>query len=246
MLLLLVALMVVGSYTLESVLIPSNTYNISFINSYLDAGQSPRDAFGIIVDYYHNQDANAVQYSSSDLPPYYALFKVPDDNAECGYYYHFMFTEYPFLRDHNLYAGEFAYNLTYPKSEDGIVPTSQKMLLADFTEGGLTLFYNKIYLVDGVAGEVTGNNNKQVTLISSNFDIYGTSLYNGGQLVFQQPTLRKATTLAPVIQREKTKGTLQVVLKEIIQILPLILVVVVSLVGLRKVLKMLLEVLRRS
>lgn len=91
-----------------------------------------------------------------------------------------------------------------------------------------------------------GADNKLISLVATNFDVYGTTNYNDGELVFQLPTLKKTTTLAPVIQREKTKGTLQETLTEILVVLPLIIVVVVSLVGLRKALKMLSMLLRRS
>ena len=80
----------------------------------------------------------------------------------------------------------------------------------------------------------------------SNFDI----LDNNGNVVFQQPPLeeetpvveKQETTLAPIVEGMETKKTLA----EVVGILPLIIVVVVSLVGLRKALKMLLGVLHRA
>lgn len=85
------------------------------------------------------------------------------------------------------------------------------------------------------------------TYIVANHDIKNTTNNQAeGSVVFTEPVTKNGTALAPVIQREKTKGTLQVVLKEIIAILPLIIAVVVSLVGLRKALKMLFQLLRRS
>lgn len=85
------------------------------------------------------------------------------------------------------------------------------------------------------------------TYIAANHDIKNTTNDEPeGSVAFMEPVTKNGTTLAPVIQREKTKGTLQAVLKEIIAILPLILVVVVSLIGLRKALKMLSQLLHRS
>ena len=82
------------------------------------------------------------------------------------------------------------------------------------------------------------------SIILSNHDIYSARFID--RLVFQEPETENGTTLAPVIQREKTKGTLQEVLVEIIQMLPLITVVLVSFLGLRKALKTLLIFLNQS
>ena len=78
-------------------------------------------------------------------------------------------------------------------------------------------------------------------IIYSNADIYD----NTGSVFFQQTPLEvtPTMTLVEILEQEKEQVA---TLKEVLQILPLIIVVVVCLVGLRKALKILLELLRNS
>lgn len=67
--------------------------------------------------------------------------------------------------------------------------------------------------------------------------------FNKDEGFFYKPLpLETQGTLAPIIHKVETKGTMM----EIIQILPLIIVVLVSFLGLRKALKMLSTLLNRS
>lgn len=232
----------------DSILVTSSTYNNSFIDAYIDAEQSPFDGFKKLIDRFNEEYPNTLKITSSDLPKYAILVKIPNGEK---YSYKFYYSSEIF------YMTEFSttdmyFYLHYPQSDIGY-----DIYTVTLNEGGMTFdnidFYNPFtgsnglgsdeYWISSVAGSA---------VIASTFDIYDSEygsdgvLTSNGSLVFQQPTLRRATTLAPVIQREKTKGILQEVLKEIIQILPLIIVVLVSLVGLRKALKMLFQVLRHS
>ena len=74
----------------------------------------------------------------------------------------------------------------------------------------------------------------------SSFDIYD----NNGNLVFQVPPQVEEVQgiLAPVVEKVEMSQTLS----EIVKLLPLIIVVVVSFLGLRKALQMLFKVLRTS
>lgn len=108
----------------ETVLITSSTYNTAYIDSYLDLEQSPFDAFKLIIDYYNEQYPDVLNYTSSDLPEYYALFTAPDDDEECGYSYFFLFSSKSFKRDTNLYAGQFSCSFVSSdsdESEEGLI-----------------------------------------------------------------------------------------------------------------------------
>lgn len=229
----------------SSVLVTSDTYNKAFIDSYIDAGQSPLDALKKIVDHYNEVSPGTLQFTSEDLPPYYVLIE-PFNSGGSSDGYTFFFSEYPlFYRKGNYANTDYYFVYTFPENEDGTIPETQKTYgVHRINEGGFTFG-------DTVIGETSGGtlsgysyNGYKSAFIASNYDIVDQA--DTSSVVFQQPTLGKATTLAPVIQREKTKGTLQVVLTEIIQILPLIIVVLVSFLGLRKALKMLSRLLNRS
>lgn len=222
----------------ESVLVTSDTYNKAFIDSYIDAGQSPRDAFKKIVDDYNELYPDVLSFTSADLPPYYVLYETYFEGNLT--YYNFIFSEYPLLYYDTSYVGRLHLSFNHP---EGI--SSQKYYtVSDFTDGGFTFGSRDILSTDGrISSFTAGTNLYTPSIIASNYDLIDQF---DGTVFFQPPTLRKATTLAPVIQREKTKGTLQVVLTEIMQILPLIILVLVSFLGLRKALKMLFAVLRRS
>lgn len=232
-----------NSVRAESVLVTTDTYDKAFIDSHIDAGQSPFDAVKKVVDYYNTNYPDTITYSSSDLPKYGLLVKGVGPISSGGEdieKYLFIFTSVPFRTD-SANAGYWDWNMYYESSEEPVYSFG-----CAFNDGGLELS-KTIDIVDTSIsyepdfGFYGGPGIR--TLIASNYDVKST---DGNTTVFQQPTLRKATTLAPVIQKEKTKGTLQVVLKEIIQILPLIIVVLVSFLGLRKALKMLFQLLRRS
>lgn len=229
----------------SSVLVTSDTYNKAFIDSYIDAGQSPLDAFKKIVDHYNEVSPGTLQFTSEDLPPYYVIVDPKDSNGN-SIGYTFFFSEYPLVYQANYYSNnDYYFVYTFPENEDGTIPETQKIYGAHgFNDGGFS--FGDTFIGETSGGRVSGGSyaTYQSTFIASNYDIVNQA--DTSSVVFQQPTLGKATTLAPVIQREKTKGTLQVVLTEIIQILPLIIVVLVSFLGLRKALKMLSRLLNRS
>ncbi len=80
-------------------------------------------------------------------------------------------------------------------------------------------------------------------ILFSTLDVYN-KYGQEGEVFFQQTPLIIQTRLAPIV--EKKQGAMEMALKEIIAILPMILVVVVSFLGLRKALRMLSMLLHRS
>lgn len=85
------------------------------------------------------------------------------------------------------------------------------------------------------------------SIINKPYYYYSThDVYNGDTLVFQKPVQEiQEITLAQVLETEKQNNP-QMVMKELLIILPTILVVVVSYLGLRKALAMLSAILHRS
>jgi len=83
--------------------------------------------------------------------------------------------------------------------------------------------------------------NNSVYTMYTTTDIYTNSSCT---TVFFQPPVPVMTILLPIV--EEQKGTMATTLQEIINLLPMILVVVVSLVGFRKALVMLFSLLRQS
>lgn len=223
----------------NSIIVTSETYNKAFIDSYIDAGQSPFDGLKKIVNHYNKLYPETLKITSNDLPPYYFMY---EDTWNKDGNYKFYISEYPvILVDSDPIINEVCFYQTAEQNADGSYPETVKIYEIIVTEGGLTFCSQEI--ASTTVGNHWKNGVRDYFFLASNYDIVKTS---DGTTFFHQPTLRKATTLAPVIQREKTKGTLQVVLQEIIQILPLIIVALVSFLGLRKALKMLFTVLRRS
>ena len=131
-----------------------------------------------------------------------------------------------------------------------------------YTKPSSTGFY-RYDLVDGIwtlAYEKTGDSwrfSQTVSpdflnnIVSINFDLYSVgnnALYDGGSsLVFQKPPVGEIPvvverTLAPIME----KTPLEEVMKEILGILPVILMTIVGLISLRKALQLLSRALHRS
>lgn len=225
------------AYDMETDFLLSSDYNNSWVESYLDLDMNFSDGVKALID--SHQDYFNI--TSNDLGRYWILMRfdyIDSTDGSSKYCYLYYCSESEIF----LYYLNGGQNELYQQSL-WTVPGNRYSML--FTEDG---FYGSTnFLSDGTSNSDNGpqmfwfglpvtDNTETRTVIASNHDIYTKPQ---ATLLFQQPTLKTATTLAPVIQREKMKGTLQVVLTEIIQILPLIIVVVVSLVGLRKALKML-------
>lgn len=223
----------------EGIIITSQTYNKSFIDSYIDVEQSPFEAFEKIVDYYHGQNPDEFTFSSEDLPSYALLISgYGHENAgdeDFTTKYVFVYTSTPLVNDvSTTNNGNWAFS----------IPEGTKNLICTVNDYGLNFETDTIEVSDGglfypeeVVGFYAGSYG--LSIKASNYDVMSE---DGLSTVFQQPTLGKVTTLAPVMN----KVEMSPVLKEIITILPLIIVVVVSLVGLRKVLKMLSHLLHLS
>lgn len=217
-----------------------DTYNTSYIDSYLEVGQSPFEAFGKIVDYFHNKNPESIKVSSDDLPEKAVMFKMValkgENNETTKTYYMFYFSDGVVLPEGNQTSWGNAINSNvarfYPQGSIdfiGVVGPSG-VYFRDAELNNIT--YGNLYFTSFVYAE-------DVYISASTYDIMDK---DGINVVFHQPTLGKVTTLAPVVN----KVEMSPVLKEIIAILPLILVVVVSLIGLRKALKMLSQLLHRS
>lgn len=192
--------------------------------------------------------------NSSDLGDYWVCEKRT--NKETGeYFYYFLIAPKPCYTDtlylsssgkssyyssyFFAYSGENTFSFPISFVSDGFYASTD---LSDTNTSGLTPSFG--YYRDFSKNEGLSIGYTYADIIASNHNIYNAR--DNSQLVFQLPEVEKTTALAPVIQTEKNKAVLQGVLKEIIQILPLIIVVVVSLVGLRKALKMLSQLLNRS
>lgn len=226
-------------------LVVSETYNMSFIDNHIDAGQSPFDAFKKIVDRFNDYSPGTLNFTSSDLPEYAVMFNVYNSVDKEDEYY-FLFSTKKLCWNGggspDIYGQTSASILHFDNSDVPLLYYCSRV-----TKHGLVFIYNSIiegsssiFQFDGMP-DYGGGSRFTINRITYDFKSAQT-----GDLVFQQPMLREATTLAPVIQAEKTKGTLQAVLQVIIRILPQIILVLVSLVGLRKALKMLSTLLRRS
>ena len=236
----------------EEIYITDTTmYNYDYIQACIDAGQSPIDAAKNILDEYHSKYPETVLCSSSDLPNNAFVVRSIDEDAEGATTNHFyiVFNNGKAQKDTvSTYGTEVHMILSSEKYEDGSYSESCDFYFLRFDKAGFALSGSDVYKHTGdesvwLEAPYSYARNGYAELVASNFDVVS---WNTGAVVFQPPTLRKATTLAPVIQREETQGTLQGVLTEIIQILPLIILVLVSFLGLRKALKMLFAVLCRS
>jgi len=234
----------------DEILVTDTTlYNYDYIQACLDAGQSPIDAVKKIVDEYHSKYPDTILCSSDDLPKNAFVVRcVHYGDTEDEKMFYVIFNNGkavkddvgPMLTQCHMYLFSEIY-------EDGSRSETCDFYYLKFTKGGFSFGSEDVY--SDTSGSVSfqlpivANNAGYAELVASNYDI---SSRDTGEVVFQLPTLREATTLVPVIQREKTVGTLQVTLKEIILILPLIIVVVVSFLGLRKALKILFRLLNRA
>ena len=213
-------------------------YNTEWIESYLDLGMNPVDGIkNVLID--KHQDF--FSFNSSELGNYWVCEKITKDD---NYYYLFLIcpgqiavkafyethTVHTYITE-NLDSSEYKYfSILFAK--DGFYSDGNYLL-----DSWCPVYFPDEFRFYGYE------------FIVSNYDILdysSSSAINSGAILFTEPETKNGTTLAPVIQREKTKGTLQIVLMEIVQILPLIIVVVVSFLGLRKALKMLSQLLRRS
>lgn len=199
--------------------------------------------------YAANEDWPDVQsVMSSELPQYpnyhYILVK---DNGSANPYNLYVF---PFNMEGEEYAG-LSHRIFIETDQYG----GKK-----FHVRGLNSTYYKvivIYFIDGVPDvhEILRPTTSDYMFGFSDKEILqGTiNVYNGetSDEIFFQPTPlevetpveeKQEITLAPIVEEVEAKKTLA----EVVGILPLIIVVVVSLVGLRKALKMLLAVLHRA
>lgn len=143
------------------------------------------------------------------------------------------------------YGGDRSYALVYAPISD-----FSKIMLKELSVGYCLEFYSKdgnstvsikrCYFNPSTSSwDVPEDINKGFGFskaLSSNYDIFD----NSGNVFFQKAPL--LTKMAQVVQESKPEETL----KEIVGILPLILVVVVSLIGLHKALSMLFRLLRQS
>ena len=77
-------------------------------------------------------------------------------------------------------------------------------------------------------------------IVLSTFDIY--SKENEGELVFQKTPVGVQSTLAPIVQEAPLEGTVQ----EIVGILPIVLITLIGLIGLRKGLALLSQTLHKA
>lgn len=234
------------AYSIDTDFALSPNYNIDWINSYLDLNQDPTAGIKAMID--SHQDY--FNFTSNDLGYYWILerfdYNDPDDGSS-KYSYLFYFGESTIWIRSYLGTESSYWNTVWinPDNRFSILITEDGFYSSpnlDSVNGTLSSSSGKYFYYFDLYGDVYSR-----SVILANHDIYREGYTSeSDEPVFQLPELEKATILAPVIQREKTKGTLQVVLKEIIKILPLIIVVVVSLVGLRKALKMLFQLLRQS
>lgn len=225
-----------GDYVLSS------GYNSTWIEGYMDLNQNPIDGIKGLID--KHQDY--FEFTSADLGDYWVCEKRYYEGTE-EYFYFFL------IAPGRLYASNPSKDMTsymfcsYDEVQcytisfvtNGFYGSSS---LLDKTTSGLSV--GSGYTQHFTAYTTNSWTDDVVPIFLSNHDIY--SARDTDKLVFHHPEVERGTTLAPVIQVEKKKGTLQVVLMEIILILPLIIVVVVSLVGLRKGLKMLFQLLHHS
>ena len=220
-------------------IITSATYNKTYIDDHIAVEQSPFGAFEKIVDFYNEQYPDSFTLSSVDLPEYALMISgtgpdnAGDDSSLYSTKYMFVYTSTPLVMDRVSTGAQYW---------DFDIPEGVEMLVCIVHAGGINFNTNFIEISDGsnlnpTFGHYGGSASRSV--IASNYDIMST---DGLSTVFPQPTLRKVTTLAPVVN----KVEMSPVLKEIIQILPLIIVVLVSFLGLRKALKMLSTFLNRS
>lgn len=222
----------------------SSAYNVEWIDAYFDSNSDPAEGIKKLID--SHQDY--FQFTSSELGDYWLCEKwyYTIDGVQT-YAYAFYFGQESIMVRCNhsfsystfnnacerLTAQENRFEILF--DDDGFYASSTLDSYASNATNYGKHIYTQVFYHDKEL-----MNFDSCALFASNHDIYCDS-----NVVFQLPELEKVV-LAPVIQREKTKGTLQVVLKEILEILPLIILVLVSFLGLRKALKILSTLLNRS
>lgn len=220
--------------------VTSEKYNKNFIDNYIEVEQSPFEALKEVVDYFKENYPDSFAISSNNLPKYAMLIKLEgSDSREDAITsdYLFVYSSKPM----------FMYDSTNTLNQTNaavLIEAGSDFFTCTFKDGGVGFQNSSIVEFSGSNISLTPYAshklyNGSYSVLSSNFDVLNV---DGVNTVFQQPTLGKVTTLAPVMN----KVEMTPVLEEIIMILPLIIVVVVSLVGLRKALKMLSQLLHRS
>lgn len=208
-------------------------------SSYIDNSDDPISAIHSFID---NKVANNINYTSEDLPPYQLIYKT---TIGSNIYYTFLAVTHPVLYSSD--STESLLKLYY--SSVSTISYSYVQITFRPTEVSISedlLTYSDKDDSNGYAVDFAYSSSGSMSLFASNYDIYD----ENNELVFPQPPVEEETpveekqeiTLAPIVEEVETEKTLM----EVVGILPLIIVVVVSLVGLRKALKILLTVLKRA
>lgn len=148
----------------------------------------------------------------------------------------------------NKYGVFFLENDSSVKFYSNIKPGNKYSIRCDVAVSGYFYVFNLNYELESSNYYSELNFNSDYSwyfsdnVINSSMDFYTDNTYT--TLFFQGTPLVQEKVLAPIV--EEKKETMGTVLQEIVSILPMILVVVVSLVGLRKALSMLFSLLRQS
>lgn len=199
----------------------SDVYN----SSYIESSTSKFQAIYDIID--NNQ--NIFKFTSSELPTYQIILKYED--SDDGTVYDFMAFSVPvYINTNKSTSVSIYYQYKYNSSPYKCNTYHFDVRNSCFYTGwcGYSIIEdssssNTDYFSSGFSGEYE--------IVYSNYDI----LDENGEVVFQQPPQVQETTLAPIVEGVEAKKTLA----EVVGILPVVLVVVVGLMAIRKALKFL-------
>lgn len=207
----------------------TNVSHDIYNNSYIENSNNVIEAFHEIID--NNPDY--FNFTSSDLPAYQVV--LPINSSDGSTIYSLYCFEYPLFIDTSkttdtYTAFKYVFDVTteYYESYQLITNTT-----------GFIVNYAEPYKLDVNYGtEINLNFEIAPSFLASNYDI----LDENGEVVFQQPPQVQETTLAPIVEGVETKKTLA----EVVGILPIILVVVVGLLAMRKAIRFLMRTLKQG
>lgn len=211
---------------------------ISFTSSCFASGASEPFA-SIVVNgdkydlYFEYMDQN---YGSLDLDTYnnYVVVKNEVDGVIKNYVVCFFSDNTVKFSTH---ASDYPYNLVSNCGSTGFRKTGKLYTFnLDITTKKGTLRWGRTDIFDGYNYACCDVDD----IVYSTFDIY--SKENEDELVFQKTPVGVQSTLAPIVQEAPLEGTVQ----EIVGILPIVLIILIGLIGLRKGLALLSQTLHKA
>lgn len=162
---------------------------------------------------------------------YFFVFYKNNDSEYCGI--HYLLSTEPFI------CTEFKNGFYYFKT-DGFVASGSSLKPFNTVKTSLDSLFSQSLNYVSENASVSAHSDFDMTTYRVNFDVKDTS----GNVVFPKAPQEEQVelTLLPVVEQVEMKGILQ----EILEILPIVMIVVVSYLALRKALSLLFQLLHQS